>query len=73
MIVCICHRISDRDIARAARGGCSSFDELQFELGVGTRCGNCQDCARDTFAQHAGASTTQPVVLHPRGQAGLSA
>jgi hemin uptake protein HemP len=32
MIVCICHRVSDRDIARAAREGCARFDELQFEL-----------------------------------------
>ena len=39
MIVCICHRVSDRDIARAAREGCASFDELQMELAVATSCG----------------------------------
>ncbi len=55
MIVCICHRVSDRDIAHAVRQGCSSFEELQFELGVATACGSCQDCARETFTQHAGA------------------
>ena len=52
MIVCICHRISDRDIAHAARQGCASFDELQDELGVATACGTCGDCARETFAKH---------------------
>ena len=53
MIVCVCHRVSDRDIARAARAGCASFDELQDALRVGTACGACQDCARDTFQAHA--------------------
>jgi bacterioferritin-associated ferredoxin len=50
MIVCICHRVSDRDIAREVREGCASFAELQSELRVGTRCGACTDCARKTFA-----------------------
>jgi bacterioferritin-associated ferredoxin len=54
MIVCICHRVSNHDIARAVRGGCSSFDELQFELSVATGCGACHDCARETFHEHAG-------------------
>ena len=52
MIVCICHRVSDRDIARAAREGCASFDELQGELRVATACGTCRDFARETFAMH---------------------
>ncbi len=49
MIVCVCHRVSDRDIEREVRHGCASFDELQDELRVGTACGSCTDCARDTF------------------------
>ena len=49
MIVCVCHRVSDRDIEREVRHGCESFDELQDELRVGTACGRCTDCARDTF------------------------
>lgn len=53
MIICICHRVSDRDIARAAHQGCESFDELQFDLSVATSCGRCHDCARDTFHHHA--------------------
>ena len=53
MIVCVCHRVSDRDIARAAREGCASFEELQFELLVGTACGACRDCAHATFHEHA--------------------
>jgi len=57
MIVCVCHRISDREIARHARAG-MSFDEIQFELGVATQCGCCEASARDVVAQCCGS---QPV------------
>ncbi len=50
MIVCVCRRISDREIARHARAGLG-FDEIQFELGVATQCGQCEGCARDVVAQ----------------------
>jgi bacterioferritin-associated ferredoxin len=54
MIVCLCHRISDRDIAQAVHSGCGSFDELQDELRVASSCGACHDCARETFEAHTG-------------------
>lgn len=50
MIVCVCRRISDREIARHARAG-MGFDEIQLELGVATQCGQCETCARDLVAQ----------------------
>ena len=50
MIVCVCHRVSDREIARHARAG-MGFDDIQFELGVATQCGQCEGCAREVFAQ----------------------
>lgn len=49
MIVCVCNRISDREIVRHAQLGCSTFEDLQFELGVATCCGCCEQCARDVF------------------------
>jgi bacterioferritin-associated ferredoxin len=61
MIVCVCHRVSDREIARHARAG-MSFDDIQFELGVATQCGSCEGCAREVVAQCA---ATHPVAaLH---------
>ena len=27
------------------------FDDIQFELGVATQCGKCEQCARDVVAQ----------------------
>ena len=50
MIVCVCHRVSDREIARHARAG-FGFDDIQLELGVATQCGRCESCARDIVAQ----------------------
>ena len=50
MIVCVCHRVSDRDIARHVRAGLS-FDDIQLELGVATQCGKCEGCARDVVAK----------------------
>ena len=50
MIVCVCRRISDREIARHARAG-MGFDDIQFELGVATQCGQCEGCVRDVVAQ----------------------
>ena len=49
MIVCVCHRVSDRDIRQAVQGGTVSFDALQSQLRVGTCCGRCQDCAHEVF------------------------
>jgi bacterioferritin-associated ferredoxin len=49
MIVCICQRVSDRDIVRVVREGASSFEDLQIETGVASRCGCCQSCAREVF------------------------
>lgn len=59
MIVCICHRVSDRDIARHAQAG-MSFNDIQLELGVATQCGQCEDCARDVVAQ---CCASKPVAM----------
>ena len=62
MIVCVCRRISDREIARHARAGLG-FDEIQFELGVATQCGQCEGCARDVVAQCNGSCPTANIKL----------
>lgn len=66
MIVCVCHRISDREIARHVRAG-MGFDEIQFELGVATQCGQCEGCARDVVAQCSASCPTAHIKLasHP--------
>lgn len=49
MIVCVCHRVSDRDIRRAVGQGCPSFESLQDELLIATACGACHDCACEVY------------------------
>lgn len=60
MIVCVCHRVSDREIARHAHAG-MSFDEIQFELGVATQCGRCENCARDVVAKCCATGNTAAI------------
>jgi len=67
MIVCVCHRVSDRAIAAAVDDGCRTFEQLQLELGVGTRCGACRTCARETFERHAGGCCAPRGVGAPAG------
>ena len=74
MIVCICHRVSDRDIARAVRAGCDSFEALQDDLRVATACGACHDCASATFREHAlPAGVLAGAAAAPGHDAGLRA
>lgn len=61
MIVCVCRRISDREIARHARAGLG-FEEIQLELGVATQCGQCESCAREVVAQCQGNCTTAHII-----------
>lgn len=49
MIVCLCHRISDRDIQRAVREGVPDFEALQDDTCIARNCGCCHDCARAVF------------------------
>jgi bacterioferritin-associated ferredoxin len=56
MIISICRRVSDRDIAREVRAGCPGFDGLQDALRVATACGACRAHARACFDAHAAAS-----------------
>jgi bacterioferritin-associated ferredoxin len=56
MIVCLCHRVSDRDIARAVRVGIRCFEVLQDETLVASGCGCCDDCAREVFVAECEAA-----------------
>jgi bacterioferritin-associated ferredoxin len=59
MIVCLCHRISDRDIERAAQ--CTAdFDQLQDDTCIARNCACCEDCAREVFE----AARARVVRLH---------
>ncbi|SDE34608.1 (2Fe-2S)-binding protein [Paraburkholderia lycopersici] len=64
MIVCVCKSVSDRTIRASIKDGMDSFDELQFELGVATCCGKCEESVRDVMAQ-SGVCASRCGVTHP--------
>jgi bacterioferritin-associated ferredoxin len=45
LYICICNAVTERQLKECARSGATSLDALAFELGVGTGCGRCRDCA----------------------------
>jgi bacterioferritin-associated ferredoxin len=49
MIVCLCHRISHRDIELAVQAGTRSFDEFQDDTCIARNCECCGECAREVF------------------------
>ena len=50
MIVCLCNRVSDRDIHHAVKvQGVADFEVLKDLTRVASCCGCCQDCAREVF------------------------
>ena len=42
MLLCHCHRVSDRQVRRCVRRGASSADEVGGMNGAGTGCGGCR-------------------------------
>lgn len=68
MIVCICRRVSDRDIQRAVREGISDFEVLQDETGVASHCGACHECAHEIFSEAHAAHTGCAGPCHPASQ-----
>jgi len=72
MIVCLCHRVSDRDIRHAVDAGVRNFEVLQDETRVASACGCCHDCAREVFDSAVGKHAACPGLCHI-DQAGTAA
>jgi bacterioferritin-associated ferredoxin len=70
MIVCVCRRVSDHDIRRAAREGAVSLECLRSDLGVATQCGRCADCATRVLcdARAASGQGAIPIVAAARSE-----
>lgn len=50
MIVCLCNRVSDRDIRHAVEvRGVRDFEVLKDVTRAASCCGCCHDCAREVF------------------------
>jgi len=64
VIICLCHRISERDIERAVREGVRDFEALQEETCLARNCGCCHDAARQVY-EAACTRRLHPVALAP--------
>ncbi len=45
MYVCVCTAVTEREIVAQVKAGATTYEQIQFELGVGTCCGQCKECA----------------------------
>lgn len=58
MIVCLCNRVSDRDIRQAVQvHGVRDFEVLKDQTRVASCCGCCHDCAREVFDEAVAVPT----------------
>lgn len=64
MIVCVCNRVSDREITRHVQQG-MDFSDIQLELGVATQCGQCESCARELVERCCGERASPCAVAAP--------
>lgn len=46
MFVCICHAITEKDIAQAVEQGAGTMKELREQLNVASQCGKCSSFAK---------------------------
>jgi bacterioferritin-associated ferredoxin len=55
MYTCICNAITEKEVRGAASLGCTSFVDLQRDLGVATCCGKCEPDARRILRECTGS------------------
>lgn len=65
MIVCLCHRVTDRDIRHAVQAeGVQCFEQLKDQTRLASCCGCCHDCAREVFDEAvAGPAHRAPLAM----------
>ncbi len=61
MYICLCNAITEKAVRECAQRGACSIDQLAFELGVGSGCGRCRDCAREVLREMQAPQTPVPV------------
>lgn len=61
MIVCLCNRVSDRDIRQAVQvHGVRDFEVLKDLTRAASCCGSCHDCAREVFDEALSQPAASP-------------
>jgi bacterioferritin-associated ferredoxin len=62
MYVCVCHAVTDRDIAQAVADGARSMRDLHERTGVAGTCGRCAQCAHACLKE-ASAAEAKTITL----------
>jgi bacterioferritin-associated ferredoxin len=57
MYVCVCHAVTDRDIAQAVAEGAHSMRDLRERTGITSTCGRCAQCAHACLKEARPAET----------------
>jgi len=47
MILCVCRRVSEREVDAAVRAGARSVDAVGARCGAGTDCGSCREAIEE--------------------------
>lgn len=51
MYICVCNRITDKDIKKAVSQGANSVSDLRDMLGVSNQCGTCIESAQEVLSE----------------------
>ena len=54
MLVCICKRINEKQVADAIENGASKWHDIHTHFGERPNCGKCKCEIRDALAAHRG-------------------
>jgi bacterioferritin-associated ferredoxin len=54
MIVCVCNRITEREVREAAHSGASTPETAYAALGCDVQCGCCLDFAQEVIDEELG-------------------
>ncbi len=55
MYVCICQKVTEREIHEAVAQGAYRMRDLRKQLGVSSQCGKCASCAKAVLQEARGA------------------
>lgn len=56
MYVCLCNRVTDRQVRAQAAGGNCTLGSVHNALGISPKCGKCLPMMRDMVREHKGQS-----------------
>ena len=70
MYVCICQKVTERDIHEAVAQGAYRMRDLRKQLGVSSQCGKCAGCAKAVCRKRAKHVHRHPACSRPEALSG---